>query len=50
MLKHVVDGSDLSVLLGYWGLIYNPADLNGDRQINGAELAILLFHWGDWDG
>ena len=46
----VVDGGDLSVLLGYWGLVYNPADLNSDGEINGADLSILLSLWGDCDG
>ena len=43
-----VDGSDLTVLLGQWGLKGEclSADLNGDGQVDGADLAILLGEWG----
>ena len=43
-----VDGSDLTVLLGEWGLTGAclKADLNGDGQVDGADLAILLGEWG----
>lgn len=52
----VVNGQDLALLLGAWGLcvgcgeLFDPptcfADLNGDCQINGIDLAILLAAWG----
>jgi probable HAF family extracellular repeat protein len=52
-----VDGIDLAILLGQWGLCVGcivpvtppipcPADLNGDCQVNGFDLAILLAAWG----
>ena len=45
----IVNGSDLSVLLGFWGLCNTdlcPADLDGNGVINGADLSILLGGWG----
>lgn len=45
----VVAGSDITVLLGYWGkcnTIDCLADLNFDGVINGIDLAILLGSWG----
>jgi hypothetical protein len=44
----VVNGADLGVLLGSWG-VTNPGgrgDLNGDGTVNGADLGILLGSWG----
>lgn len=40
----VVNGADLSILLGDWGG-KGIADLNGDGIVNGADLSIML---GDW--
>ena len=45
----VVNGSDLSQILGFWGPCASddcPADLNGDGDVNGADLSILLGSWG----
>ena len=45
----VIDGGDLSVLLGYWGPCNSvdcAADLNYDGMINGVDLSILLGDWG----
>lgn len=45
----VVDGADLSVLLGFWGVCNEVdciADLNFDGVINGMDLTILLGRWG----
>lgn len=44
----LVDGADLSVLLGLWGARGSPvfADLNLDGQVDGADLAVLLGKWG----
>ena len=42
-----VDGSDLSVLLGYWGTANQTADLDGDGTVSGADLSVLLGNWGD---
>jgi hypothetical protein len=41
----VVDGADLTILLGDWG--GGAADLNGDGIVDGADLTILLGNWGD---
>ncbi|MCH2144501.1 MAG: right-handed parallel beta-helix repeat-containing protein [Phycisphaerales bacterium] len=45
----VVDGADLTVLLGQWGAcskIECPGDLTGDGQVDGADLTVLLGEWG----
>jgi hypothetical protein len=43
-----VDGSDLAILLSYWGGVGFPiGDCNRDGIIAGADLAILLGNWGD---
>lgn len=39
-----VDGADLGVLLGNWGL--PGGDVDGDGTTNGADLGILLSLWG----
>jgi len=42
-----VDGSDLAIVLGFWGV--HPGyigDLNCDGIVDGNDLAILLGHWG----
>lgn len=43
-----VDGADLAILLGRWGLRPPPctADLNVDGAVDGQDLAILLGDWG----
>ena len=41
-----VDGADLTVVLGDWGLTDSPADLNGDGFVGGADLTIVLAAWG----
>ncbi|HMN96270.1 MAG TPA: hypothetical protein PKC43_08155 [Phycisphaerales bacterium] len=41
----VVDGADLGVLLGAWGLP-GAADLDGNGLVDGADLGILLGAWG----
>jgi len=44
---HVIDGTDLAVLLGSWGPCAGcPADLNGDGVVDGSDLAALLGAWG----
>lgn len=40
----IIDGSDIAVLLGSWGLSSN--DLDGDGVVTAADLAILLGAWG----
>lgn len=42
----VVNGADLTILLGAWGTSDAIADLDGNGVVNGADLTILL---GDWD-
>lgn len=43
----VVDGADLSILLGAWGTDGSGtgADLNGDGAVDGADLSIFLGAW-----
>ena len=41
----VVDGADLTILLGAWGTT-GPGDINGDGLVDGADLALLLGLWG----
>ena len=58
----VVDGADLGILLGSWGVCVGcPADLDRDGVVTGADLGLLLGNWtagsstsspcgmGDWD-
>ena len=49
----VVDGADLTTLLGLWGPCGDPAncpgDLTGDGVIDGADLTSLLGQWGPCD-
>jgi hypothetical protein len=44
----IVNGADISVLLGFWGLNGKPnnADTNDDGQVDGADLANVLGNWG----
>lgn len=41
----VVDGADLTRLLGAWGTSASGGDLDGDGDVDGADLAILLGAW-----
>lgn len=41
----VVDGADLTQLLGNWGQP-GPSDINGDGVTDGADLSQLLGEWG----
>jgi hypothetical protein len=42
----IVDGADLGMLLGSWGVCGGcPADLNGDGIVDGADLGTLLGNW-----
>jgi hypothetical protein len=43
----VVNGSDLSSLLGFWGQTDVVQDLSGDNRVDGTDLSILLGFWGD---
>lgn len=46
----VVDGGDLSQVIGSWGLTIDPpgtgSDINGDGVVGGADLAQILAFWG----
>lgn len=45
----IVDGADLSQVLGYWGMCSDPgncpADINDDGFVDGADLASVLGNW-----
>jgi hypothetical protein len=43
----VVDGGDISLVLGYWGSAVEAFDLDGNGSVDGADLAIVLGDWGD---
>lgn len=43
----IVNGGDLSLILGYWGMVSTEYDLDGDGYVTGADLTILLGFWGD---
>jgi len=47
----VVEGADVSVMLGFWGFsgvgIPVAADLNNDGVVEGADLVVLLAAWGN---
>ncbi|MCH2145693.1 MAG: dockerin type I domain-containing protein [Phycisphaerales bacterium] len=42
----VVNGSDISMILGYWGQSDPAYDVDGSGMIDGADLAIVLGEWG----
>ena len=42
----IVDGADLSYVLGYWASDDTVADINGDGIVDGADVTIIL---GEWD-
>ena len=41
----LVDGSDLSMLLGRWSTDDPVADIDGSGQVDGSDLATLLANW-----
>jgi polyhydroxybutyrate depolymerase len=41
-----VDGTDLSLIIGFWGQQNEDYDLDGDGVIGGGDLAFLLGGWG----
>lgn len=45
-LNGIVDGADLSRLLGSWGVVDAEVDLDGSPGIDGADLTVLLGVWG----
>lgn len=43
----VVNGADITILLGTWGPCTGcAADLNNDGVVNGADITVLLGNWG----
>jgi hypothetical protein len=42
----IVDGADLTILLGAWGTDDPVADLNDDGLVDGADLTLMLGAWG----
>lgn len=41
----IVNGQDLTLLLGQWGASGGPADINGDGIVDGQDLATLVSAW-----
>ena len=41
----IVNGVDLTILLGDWGVEGSPFDQNGDGIIDGADLTVILAAW-----
>ena len=41
----LVNGADLSILLGNWNTDHAPSDLDGSGLVDGADLARLLSNW-----
>ena len=46
----IVNGEDLSLVLGFWGACANPSDcapdINGDGVVDGEDLSLVLGFWG----
>lgn len=40
-----VNLTDLSIMLGHWGVQFPQADLNGNGRVDISDLSILLAHW-----
>ena len=43
----VVNGADLTLLLGDWGAMESVADLDNSGTVDGADLTVLLGDWGE---
>lgn len=43
----LVDGADLTILLGAWNGAKSPADLDADGTVDAADMAVLLNAWGE---
>ncbi|MFM1935929.1 MAG: hypothetical protein RI990_888 [Planctomycetota bacterium] len=41
-----VDGADLGIMLGRWGVNDPVVDLNGDGLVDGLDLGLLIADWG----
>lgn len=42
----IVDGTDLAIVLGFWGSSTGGGDVDGDGSTGGPDLAIVLGFWG----
>jgi hypothetical protein len=42
----MVDGADLGLLIGDWGMDGAATDINGDGTVDGGDLAYILSAWG----
>lgn len=42
----VVNGADLTLVLGFWGTSNPNADVDGNGLVNGADLTVCLGYWG----
>jgi hypothetical protein len=46
----IVDGEDLSIVLGYWGVCPSDldcaADISGDGLVDGQDITVVLGYWG----
>ena len=42
----IIDGGDLSLLLGTWGTPAKEYDLDGDGVVGGGDLSLVLATWG----
>jgi hypothetical protein len=45
--NRVVDGTDISRVLGWWGSSDANADVDGNGVVDGGDLTIILGGWGD---
>lgn len=46
----VVNGADITIVLGAWGTSSGIPDLNSDGIVNGGDITILLGNWGPCPG
>ncbi|MSR19250.1 MAG: DNRLRE domain-containing protein [Phycisphaerales bacterium] len=42
----VVNGVDLGMVLGYWGIANSPGDANNDGLTDAADLSLVISGWG----
>ena len=40
-----VDGTDLALILAFWGTDASLGDCDGSGSVDGIDLAIVLGHW-----
>jgi len=44
-----INGYDLGLMFGDWGVAGSPADFNNDGTVDPADMGILLANWKDYD-